>query len=52
MGEKLTQKRRNELREAGVRIWWAFDWSTSRAGYKFWARVFRELQRIAETGEP
>ena len=52
VGEKLTQERRNELLEAGVTIWGGFDWSASRAGYKFWAKVCRELQRIAETGEP
>ena len=52
MGENLTQQQRDELAEAEETIWETFDWSASRAGYNFWAKVCRELQRIAKTGEP
>ena len=52
MGEKLTQQQRDKLADAEETIWETFDWSASRAGYNFWARVCRELQRIAKTGEP
>ena len=51
MGEKLTQHQRDELAEAEETIWKTFDWSASRMGYDFWAKVSRELTRIAKTGE-
>ena len=52
MGEKLTQQQRDELADAEETIWETFDWSVSRAGYDFWVKVYNELDRIAETGEP
>ena len=52
MGERLTQEQRKELHEASETIIRSFNWETSRMGYDFWLKVFRELDRIAETGEP
>ena len=50
--ETLTQEQREGLRKASERIIRSFNWETSRKGYDFWVKVFRELDRIADTGEP
>ena len=50
--ETLTQEQRKALHEASEMIIRSFNWATSYMGYDFWVKVYNELDRIAETGEP
>ena len=52
MREKLGDEDMKMVNEAALIIWKSFTWLTSMKGQGYWEDVFKELIRIAATGEP
>ena len=52
MKEKLSDVQRRRVEKMAQSLFCAFAWPASRKGGHYWDEVYKELKRIAETGEP
>ena len=51
-GESASETDKEQIRLAASMIYKYLGWEVSKKGFQYWAEVYDELQRIAETGDP
>ena len=51
-GEPASEADKKQIRLAALMIEKYMWWGESKKGFEYWAEVYNELLRIAETGEP